>query len=162
MKKLFLILILFTLFTSHTFAVDTSNWMNVTSDIGIEFQIPPTWAWDPMSQTSLGIRTEKSDAFVIISHIPVNSSNITPSKSGLEERVRQGMTDLRVPNLQNVTSTKNSVTASGINLDGTIINYTGTYENNSFNHWIREYSDFDAVTKYSGTIDTLIENVRFS
>ena len=162
MKKLFLILILFTLFTSHTFAVDTSNWMNVTSDIGIQFQIPPTWAWDPMSQTSLGIRTEKSDAYVIISHIPVNSSNMTTSKSGLEERVRHGMINLRVPQVENMTFANNTVTASGINLDGTIINYTETYENMYINNWIREYSDFDAVTKYSGTIDTIIEKIRFS
>lgn len=67
----------FTRFITHTFAGDTSNWMNVTSDIGIQFQIPPTWAWDPINQTSLGSRTEKSDAFVVISNVPVNRSNIS-------------------------------------------------------------------------------------
>lgn len=143
-------------------AANTSNWVIVTSDIGVQFQIPPTRAWDPMSQTSLGIRTEKSDAYAIISHIPVNSSNSTMAKSGLEEGVRQGMINLRVPSGVNITSADNTVTASGINLDGTIINYTVTYENKSINHWIREYSDEDAVAKYSGTIDTIIESIKFS
>lgn len=142
-------------------AIDTSNWVNVTSNVGISFEIPPNWAWDPINKTSLGIRTEKSDAFLIISYANTTFSNSVMSKEDLETQVKNGMIDLNVPNVENITYENNTVTATGTNLAGTIINYIEKYDRTHFYRWVSEYSDNDSVLKYADTIRTIINNTRF-
>ena len=142
-------------------AIDTSNWVNVTSSAGISFGIPPSWAWDPINQTSLGIRTEKSDAFLIISYSNITSPNSVISKEELETQVKNGMIDLNVPNVENITYENNTVTATGTNLAGTIINYMEKYDQAHLHRWVSEYSDNDSVLKYADTIHTIINNTQF-
>ncbi|WP_319578148.1 hypothetical protein [uncultured Methanospirillum sp.] len=65
--KFLLYLILFGILIIPSMAVDTSNWVNGTSDAGFTFQMPPYWASDPIDKITEVIRTDKSDAVLMIS-----------------------------------------------------------------------------------------------
>lgn len=98
----------------------------------------------------------------MISYVPITPLAPEVTGADLVDKVKQDLTDLHVPNPDNITSDNNSVTISGTTLDGTIVNYTEKFDNNHSYNWIQEYSDEDAVTKYADTIRTIIESTIFS
>lgn len=156
------ILLLISLLISPVIAVDTSNWVNITTNSNISFEIPPTWAWDPMDQSSVAIRTEKSDAVLMISYIPSIPPLPQISEADLVNKVKKELAELHVPNASEVNYDNGTVNITGTSLDGIIINYREKYENDHFSHWISEYSDNDAVIKYQDTILAIIGNSSFN
>ncbi|MDD1729446.1 MAG: hypothetical protein LUQ50_10285 [Methanospirillum sp.] len=146
---------------SPVIAADTSNWVNVSSNIGVNFSMPPNWAWDPVDLTSLGIRTDKSDAVLIIGCTPLNVSVSEARSENITRDVTSELSDLHVPNVSEVKYDNKTAIASGTTLDGTIIDYIGKFENNHYCRWVSEYSDSDAVIKYADTFTTIIEGTTF-
>lgn len=143
-------------------ATDTSNWVNVSSDAGISFEMPPYWAWDPAGETKIWIRSERSDAVLVISYNSLDPLIVPVSDSDLIQRTEETMADLHVVERGNVTPGERQVTATGITLDGTIVNYTEFFDTNHSIRWISEYADSDAVVKYSDTIQRIINSTEVS
>lgn len=162
MKSLWYIVLISALLTCPVLAVDTSNWVNITSNIGISFKMPPNWAWDPIDPTSLGVRNDKSDTFLMISYIPVIPPTTEVTGADFVNKIKKDLSNLSVPNADEVTYDNKSITVSGTTLDGTIINYTESYEKNHSCHWVSEYSDKNAVTMYADTIRTIIGSTIFN
>lgn len=143
-------------------AVDMSNWVDVTSDTGINFTMPPNWAWDPINQRSLWIRTEQSDAVLIISHIPIDPIYQNLSTEDVTTIITQEMGNLSVQQLAELSIELPRVTASGTNLNGMIINTTIIFEGNHSYHWVREYSSPEAVLKHQNTLLAIMNTTIFT
>ena len=141
-------------------ATDTSNWVNVSSDDGISFEMPPYWAWDPAGEKKIWIRSERSDAVLVISFNPLDPLIVPVSDSALIQRAEETMAELHVVERGNVTPGVIQVTATGITLDGTIINYTELFGDTHSTRWISEYADPDAVVKYTDTIQRIMKSTR--
>ncbi len=161
MKFLFY-LILSCLLISPAIAVDTSNWVNGTSNAGFTFQMPPYWASDPIDQTTEVIRTDKSDAVLLISYNPVNITNPGKFEINLTIDLEKEMENLKVSTIETIESDNNNVTASGTTLDGTIITAREVFDKDHIIRWICEYSNEDAVTKYSNTMFVIINSTQFN
>ncbi len=154
-------LILFCLVITPTMAVDTSNWVNGSSDAGFTFQMPPYWASDPVDTITEAIRTDKSDAVILISYEPINLTESKGSQGNATIHLQKKMADLKVPLPEIVEHDVNNVTASGTTLSGTIITAKEERSDNHIKNWICEYVDADAVTKYTNTMYAIINSTVF-
>jgi len=152
---------LFGILIIPSMAVDTSNWVNGTSDAGFTFQMPPYWASDPVDKITEVIRTDKSDAVLMISYEPFNSTESKGSGVNVTTHIQKKMADLKVPMVEIVEHEANNVTASGTTLSGTIITAREEFSDNHIKRWICEYSDADAVTKYTNTMLAIINSTEF-
>jgi len=160
MKVFCCLVIVLVLCSSAVASTDTSNWAQVSSDTGISFEMPPYWAWDPAGETKIWIRSEKSDAVLVISYTALDPLTIPDSDADLMQRAKEAIDDLHLVELGNVTAGKRQVTATGITLDGTIVNYTELFDANHSTRWISEYADSDAVVKYTDTIQRIINSTE--
>nr|WP_319540769.1 hypothetical protein [uncultured Methanospirillum sp.] len=142
-------------------AVDTSNWVNGTSDAGFTFQMPPYWASDPVDKITEAIRTDKSDAVLLISNEPINFTESKGFQENVTDHLQKKMADLKVPHLEIIEHEANNVTASGTTLYGTIITAREEFGDNHIKRWICEYSNADAVTKYTNTMLAIINSTEF-
>lgn len=154
--------LLIILLLNPVMAVDMSNWMDVTSDTGINFTMPPNWAWDPINQKSLWIRSEQSDAVLIISNIPIDPLYQNLSTDDVTTIITQEMGNLSVQHLDGLSIEPPTVTASGTNLNGMIINYTITFEGTQSHHWVREYSSPESVLRHTNTLLAIMNTTIFS
>lgn len=151
------LILLISLLVCPVFGVETFNWVNATSDNGIYFEIPPYWAWDPIDQTTVAIRSEKSDVV-----LQVSSLSRIPGSADVTGDAQQQLTDLHVTTVNNLSYDNKTVTASGTTKNGMIINLTETFEGNHTFRWISGYADNDAILKYADTISTIIRSTRFN
>ncbi|WP_394698448.1 hypothetical protein [uncultured Methanospirillum sp.] len=66
-----------------------------------------------------------------------------------------------MPKAEIVELEANNVSASGTTLDGTIITAREELSDDHIKRWICEYSNADAVTKYTSTMLAIINSTEF-
>jgi hypothetical protein len=162
MKIIFFLLLTSGILCSPSMAVDTSNWINVTSNAGFTFQMPSYWASDPMGQTTEVIRTDKSDAVLLISYEPFNSTDSHISDEEMKRHIQKEMANVKVNKVDTFEVENNNITASGKTLVGTIITAREEFLDAHVRRWICEFTDENAVTKYNSTLDAIINSTRFN
>jgi hypothetical protein len=149
------------LLCSPSMAVDTSNWINGTSNAGFTFQMPSYWASDPMGQATEVIRTDKSDAVLLISYEPFNFTD-TIAEKDMKQHIENEMANVKVNKVDKIEIENHNITASGKTLVGTIITAREEFLDAHVRRWICEFTDENAVTKYNSTLDTIINSTRFN
>lgn len=162
MRIIFFLIMAASLLCSPSLAVDTSNWINVTSNAGFTFQMPSYWANDPMGQATEVIRTDKSDAVLLISYEPFNVTGTDIAEKDLKQHIENEMANVKVNKVDSIEIENHNITASGNTLTGTIITAREEFLDDHVRRWICEFTDENAVTKYKNTLLTIINSTRFN
>jgi hypothetical protein len=161
MRIIIFLVITTALICSPSLAVDTSNWINVTSNAGFAFQMPSYWANDPMGQDTEVIRTDKSDAVLLISYEPFNFTG-TIAEKDMKQHIENEMANVKVNKIETMEIENHNITASGSTLAGTIITAREEFQDDHVRRWICEFTDENAVTKYKNTLFIIINSTRFN